>query len=213
MICKKRITFIGLLILLLFCLFAVSGCVDKGKQEEQSEQPEQPSIYVLNEPILTVYVDETFSLEVLGLEDQTKANWKSSNVSVVKVAEDGTVTGLYPGKATIRVTYGDTELNCQVTVAIRYNAVPVLTLDVPKTDGDYTLLLAVGDGYAISPVLTVEGVAVETSFRYTGATATITVENGRIIATAAGTATITVSCEYEGKTYATTVKVTAEEVS
>lgn len=209
MICKKKITFIGILFFLLFSLLVVSGCVDNEKQEEQ---PEQPPIYVLNEPVLTVYVDESFSLEVLGLDDQTKANWKSSNVSVAEVAEDGTVTGLYPGKATIRVTYDETELSCQVTVAIRYNAVPVLMVDVPKIDGDYTLLLPVGDGYAISPMLTIEGEPIEVYFTYTGATESIKVENGRIVSTATGTATIIVSCEYDGKTYSECIKVTAEEV-
>lgn len=208
---KKSFSIIGFLTLLLVCMFAFGACGDEKKKTETP--PEQTATYVLNEPILTVYVDETFSLSVLGLDDQTKASWQSANISVAKVGKDGTVTGIFPGKTTIRVSYGDTELTCQVTVEIRYNAVPQITLGVAKTEGAYALRLMVGDGYDLAPTFTVGGETVQTTFSYTGATEAITVENGRVTATAAGTATVTVSCEYEGKTYAASVAVTAEEVA
>ena len=62
----------------------------------------------------TVYVDDTYTLEVNG--GTGKTTWASSDKSIAKVNSSGKVTGLKPGKATITAKKNGKTFKCTVTV-------------------------------------------------------------------------------------------------
>lgn len=76
----------------------------------------------LNKSETTLHIgqEETLEATVLPAETTDVANWESSDPTVVSV-EDGVITALKPGTATITVTYGeDVSDECVVTVETDY---------------------------------------------------------------------------------------------
>lgn len=154
---------------------------------------------------------DTSNIELV-IGNRTKINvtkgqavsWVSSNESVVKVNNDGTVTAVGKGTATITVTGVNGE---KVTVTVTVNDGTSLNdpdkdiiLDKSKTQ------LTVGDNYTI-PVT--QGVANTWS---TSDSSVVTVDNnGNITAKKSGTATITVAGK-NGSTDSITLTVLANKI-
>ncbi|HCT93143.1 MAG TPA: hypothetical protein DF613_17415 [Lachnospiraceae bacterium] len=88
----------------------------------------------LNSTTLTLVKDKTKKLKVSGTSAQ--GTWTSSAPDVASVAEDGTVTALKYGNATIKVKTGQVTLSCKVKVVD-----PVLNLK--------ELVLIEGDSYTL----------------------------------------------------------------
>ena len=68
-------------------------------------------------------------------------SWKSTNVDVAAIAEDGTVTAKGAGQATIKVTVGEVSATCKVNVVQ-----PVTSIYLNKTALEMTAL----DTYPVS---------------------------------------------------------------
>ena len=64
-----------------------------------------------------------------------EVSWKSTNVNVAAIAEDGTVTAKEAGQATIKVTVGDVSATCKVNVVQ-----PVTSIYLNKTSLEMTAL-------------------------------------------------------------------------
>jgi len=62
----------------------------------------------------TLEVDATIKLKISGTSSH--ATWKSSRASIAKVSNNGTVTAIYSGAATITATVGSKKYTCVVTV-------------------------------------------------------------------------------------------------
>ena len=68
----------------------------------------------MNKTKKTVYVDETYQLEVLG--GKGDITWKSSDKKIAKVSSKGKVTALKPGTVTITAKKGSKTYKCKITV-------------------------------------------------------------------------------------------------
>ena len=89
----------------------------------------------------TLYEKNKFKLQITGTEGTAK--WASSNTKVAKVAADGTVTAIAPGKANITATINGVKLTCQITVKATSISATKATVYVKKT---LALTVNGGDG-------------------------------------------------------------------
>lgn len=192
-----------------------AGCTDDAPSSSTSVQTPSPTL-VLNQPVLELDVDETFTLEVLNLPQGLLVEWESMQPSVAAVTQSGEVTGKYIGETTVKAYVDGQTLVCYVTVGVTLNPVPVFTLSgMEKTNGGYERNLIKGATYDFIPTLTVDGETVEANVTATSSEPTnVAVDGCKITALApTQTAKITFTCEYNGKTYTLECSITVEEVA
>ena len=153
----------------------------------------------LDKTTLSLAVGETAQLTAtVNPDDATDKNvaWASSDESVVKV-DNGKVSALKFGKATITAKCGGKAAECAVTVTVPTGSV---TLD--KT----TLSLAVGESVQLTATVKPDD-ATDKNVSWTSSDESIAkVDNGKVTAIRAGKATITAKCG--GKTAECAVTVT-----
>jgi len=126
--------------------------------------------------------------------------WTSSNGAVATVAQDGTVTAVAPGQATIVATCGNKTASCQVDVKSPLTAISI---------GEDIAELLPGQEKTLTVVYTPEDTTDAKEVVWTTSDATIaTVENGKVTAIAPGTVTITAACG----TITDSITVTVPEV-
>jgi len=126
--------------------------------------------------------------------------WTSSNEAVATVAQDGTVTAIAPGEATIVATCGDKTASCKVAVKSPLTAISI---------GEDIAELLPGQEKTLSVVYTPEDTTDAKEVVWTSSDETIaTVENGKVTAIAPGTVTITATCG----TITDSITVTVPEV-
>lgn len=112
-----------------------------------------------------------------------KVSWKSTNVDVAAIAEDGTVTAKGAGQATIKVTVGDVSATCKVNVVQ-----PVTSIYLNKTALEMTAL----DTYQLqASVYPSEANNKEVSWESSDEKVATVDENGLVQAKEKGTAVIT----------------------
>ena len=145
----------------------------------------------------TVYPDNSTNKNV---------SWKSSNTSVATV-NNGVVTALKAGTATITVTTedGGKTATCQVTVNARIYNVESVSLD--KTN----ITLTEGDSETLTATVYPDNATNKNVSWKSSNTSVATVNNGVVTAIKAGTATITVTTEDGRKTASCQVIVDAKD--
>ena len=120
--------------------------------------------------------------------------WSSSDDAVVSVSQDGEVTAVAEGTATVTVATEDGELMAECKVIVR---IPVQSVSLDKT----TLQLPIGEKYLFTATIVPEN-ATNSKMTWTSSddeVITVT-DEGEITAIKAGAATITVTTEDGGKT-------------
>ena len=129
-----------------------------------------------------------------------KVRWSSNNTSVATV-ENGTVTAVSGGTATIKVTTedGNHTATCEVLVTVPVTGVTFLQTELPLVKGATATLTAT--------VVPFDATNQRVSWRSNNATVA-TVENGTVTAVSAGNATITVTTEDGNHTATCEVTVT-----
>ena len=110
--------------------------------------------------------------------------WITSDAAVAAV-ENGVVTAVAPGTATITATAGDKEATCVVTVEKKVIAVSGITLDQTAAT------LTEGETLTLTATVTPADATDKTVTWSTSDAAVATVENGVVTAVSEGTATIT----------------------
>ena len=111
--------FIGIMLAILL-VFSVVGCSNGG---DSGSVKEDPSL-TLNVIEKTLYVDESFTLTATMKNVEGKVTFSSSDEEIAGVTEQGVVTGVAAGQATITVRVGELSEHCAVTVL--NSEVPVL---------------------------------------------------------------------------------------
>lgn len=153
----------------------------------------------LDKTAITLEIGESQTLTATANVETVQ--WSTSDAAIATV-EDGTVTAVAAGSATITVKAGTASATCIVTV----NEAPeTVALTVDKTE------LALKEGGAngvVIAMLTVNGEATDCSFVWdSGDDAVATVENGNVTPVGVGNTVVTVSAEYKGETYTAEVNV------
>ena len=142
----------------------------------------------------TVYVGKTSSI---GAKSNAKITYTSSNAKVAKVSSKGVITAVKAGTATITVKSGGVSSKIKVTVKT-----PSLKLNKSSVTvymGETFTLKATAD-----PAVTVK-------FKSSNTKVATVSSSGKITPKKTGTATITASFSYGGKTYSKTCKVTVKK--
>ncbi|MBU5626405.1 Ig-like domain-containing protein [Oscillibacter sp. MSJ-2] len=159
----------------------------------------------LNKTALTLEVgkNETLTATVKpdNAEDKT-VTWTSSDETVATV-ENGKVTAVKAGTATITAKAGEQSASCAVTVnEATPTPVPVASIELNKT----ALTLEVGKNETLTATVKPDN-AEDKTVTWTSSDETVaTVENGKVTAVKAGTATITAKAGEQSASCAVTVK-------
>lgn len=160
-------------ILMVLC----SVCVLIGCQKEEIEKtPKNPSIS-LNTISETLEIYDTLQLEATLVDSTDSIVWSSSASTVASVGENGVVTGVSVGTATITATAGDLTTTCVVNV-VDSGYTPVLTVN------NQNITVLSGSPFTISAAVTYGGKA------FTGAvTYEWSISEGTEVVSVAATAT------------------------
>ena len=152
--------------------------------------------------------DEFTLTATVNPENATNKNvsWSSSNTSVANV-DNGKITALKAGTATITVKTedGNKTATCEVTVNAKVYPVTGVTLD--KTSYEMTE----GDEFTLTATVNPENATNKNVSWSSSNTSVATVDNGKVTALKAGTATITVKTDDGGKT--ATCEVSVREIN
>ena len=133
-----------------------------------------------------------------------KVSWKSTNVDVAAIAEDGTVTAKGAGQATIKVTVGDVSATCKVNVVQ-----PITSIYLNKTALEMTAL----DTYQLqASVYPSEANNKEVSWESSDEKVATVDENGLVQAKEKGTAVITAKAK-DGSEVSRSCKVTVKNTA
>ena len=133
-----------------------------------------------------------------------KVSWKSTNVDVAAIAEDGTVTAKGAGQATIKITVGDVSATCKVNVVQ-----PVTSIYLNKTALEMTAL----DTYQLqASVYPSEANNKEVSWESSDEKVATVDKNGLVQAKEKGTAVITAKAK-DGSEVSRNCKVTVKNTA
>ncbi len=159
----------------------------------------------LDKSELSLTVGDTYTLTATvkpsGATDKT-VTWESGKTSVATV-ENGVVTAVAAGTATITVTTNDGNKTAQCTVTVKEATVSVTGVSLNKT----STTLTVGGTETLTANIEPENATDKTVTWKSSAESVATVDNGVVTAVAAGTATITVTTNDGNKTATCTVTV------
>lgn len=150
-------------------------------------------------------VGETVTLEATVSAEGKTVEWSTSEPTVA-IVDDGLVTALAAGSATITASVEGKSAACAVTV----NGISVKSIDLGV---DSPLELVVGGSYGLEPRFLVDGTeeteGVEWSYTPDNVFYFTVDENGVVTADGgqAGMADLFVSAVYEGKTYTETLRI------
>ena len=192
------------------CCMGFVACSDETENEEPVK--EETHVCVLSEMEISVGVDESTTLQVLGNDLGLAVEWYSSNVNIATV-ENGVVVGVTPGMTSVIAQVGEQKLTCEVTVSFVYDNVAYVTLQGEiETENGYALQLLKGSSYTLSPAL-IDGEKVENvSFAMSCQTSALTIQGTTITANAlVENEQVIISCAYNGETYQLVVLVTVAE--
>jgi len=160
----------------------------------------------LNETTATLEIGETLTLTATVLpENATNQNitWTSSDNAIATV-ENGVVTAISDGTATITVTTADGNRTATATVTVTTAIIPVASVSLNET----TATLEIGETLTLTATVLPEN-ATSRNITWTSSdNAIATVENGVVTAISDGTATITVTTTDGNRTATCVVTVT-----
>ncbi len=210
---KKRI--ISALLALVMGIGCVGFTACKGDKESSSTQ--NSSSVEENEEIETFYFAEkrvefpigmAYETSLVGLEEGEIVTYVSNDETIATVDVNGIITGVKIGSAVIKAmtNTGKTALIAVTVLDNTMIATPYIKLS--KT----SVSLGVSDEYPLLAELLYKGETVEGAFSWESDNESVaTVENGIITAVGVGTAKLTVSAVYEGKTVTSIARVTVSE--
>jgi uncharacterized protein YjdB len=159
----------------------------------------------LNKSTLSIYVGDIETLKAVVVPADAankKTVWTSSDASVVTVDDNGVVTGISAGTATVTVVSEDGEFTATCTVTVN-NSVTGLTLN--KT----ILAIYIGDVESLMVTVTpTDAVNKKTLWTSSDASIATVDDKGVVTGVSAGAATVTVTSEDGGFTATCRVTVT-----
>ena len=189
-------------------LFAItfSACSDDG---DDNNDVAVTGITLSESSITLVAGGETLTLTATVTPDNATdktVTWTSSNTSVATV-EDGVVTPVAEGTATITAKAGDQTAECAVTVKSEGTIIAVTKVELNKT----SLTLNEEASETLTATVTPATATNKTVTWSSSDTDVATVENGKVTAVAEGTATITAKAGEQTAECAVTVTAASTE--
>lgn len=177
----------------------MAQCSISVSEEEQGVSIELNHIECTLERGETLQLTATVSPEI---PSGATVQWSSSDPEVVTVDEEGMVTAVNKGQATVTAQYDTASAECKIEVVGK--SVESITLDQTSID------LTVGDSYTLTATVSPED-ADDIVLEWDSSDGNVaTVTDGTVTAVSDGTCTITVSCQ--GESAACEVNVTSVQL-
>ena len=202
----KKFLLSALLATFAFSTLAFTACGDKGNDgsssgdnsqssSSSSSSAAEPAVLELSKKEAEIVLGDEMLLIAI-CEDSGAVTFTSSAPEIVSVSADGTLFAKDTGEAIITATYGEYTETCKVTVGLG-DLQPVLVLK--SYLGEDIIPFTAGVGYALNAVVSFNGkeYPCEPTVSVEGDT-TIFYENGKVNATAEGTAVVTISTVWKG---------------
>lgn len=155
-------------ILSVSCMLSMSGC---GKNGTVSSGGSETDLYMpsdgkddsapglkLSASSATIELYDTYTLAAELKNIDGEVSWTTSDAGVLKV-ENGVVTALATGSATVTAKSGEYEAKCEITVK-ETDAAPVLSLDYPSVQ------ISKGGEFTVTPAITWKGVSLSEAVAY-----------------------------------------------
>ncbi len=185
------------LLVVLSLMFALTACFETGENGDEGKDPpviEDDRTVELNETEISLNKGKTFTLVATLSVGKADFVWTSSAPEIASVNENGVVTALTVGKATITATAEGKSASCEVTVT-RPADVPVFE------DDSQEFTVSVNKTATINTGVLYEGQAVDAilSFSSDDENVATVSETGVITGVGVGTTQIQVSAEYLGE--------------
>ena len=184
------------------------GAENSSTQSGSVDEEEGTETFYFAEKSVEFPVGAAYETSLVGLEEGETVTYSSNDETVATVDVDGIITGAKIGSAVIKATT-NTGKTALIAVTILDNtmiATPYIKLS--KT----SVYLSVSDEYPLSAELLYKGETVDCTLSWESDNpAVASVENGIITAVGVGTAKLTVSAVYEGKTVMSIARVTVSE--
>ena len=157
-----------------------------GTVSTSSTTEEKQSEIKLNVKKKSLVKDDSYTLVLYNLSDSYKVSFKSSDSDIASVSQDGVVTALKVGEATITVTIKDgmktvQTLTCDITVGV-----PAVSIIFSKT----SVTLVVGKSYLLETIITPNNTVEEAKFSSLDPSIATVSSSGRITAKSVGTTSI-----------------------
>lgn len=193
-----------LLIAVFLCLACLVGC-----DKEDNPTPSVESKVTFTEKTLSLYLGETYQTTVDGLADGEKiTGYESNNTSVLTVDDNGLVSTVAVGSATVKVKTSFDGLALLRMEVLSNDSILVPSIAL-QTD---SVSLLVGDRYSVGYAVTFGKTTLsDTTVQWSSSDNTVaTADNGVISALAEGTCTITATSTYNGLTATSTLSVSVE---
>lgn len=185
--------------LLIMSLCVLPLCACKDQKEESNKKPIEPEVNVpwndessikLSEMSASVALDKTYQINASSAGSLT---YLSTNENIATVSSTGLVTPVNEGDAAIKVSSADDFIYFRLHVGDAQGEIVVGEPSIYLSNGDLTLYI--GEKYGINPKLLIDGAeisGVTYSFKSTNSEIA-TVEDGKVVAKAAGSTIITVT--------------------
>lgn len=179
----RAVLFVPAMIILAVFYLMLSACGGGGEKISITLDKFETEIVAGQSQQLTATVE--------GIEDYTIA-WQSSD-SAIATVNDGLVTAIAEGTATVTATVGEAQASCVVRVTS--NIMPVIQPD--RTTAE---LVDGGKSITASASVLYDGTEVEAALTWTSENESVcTVQNGTIAPVGVGETRVKISAEYEGK--------------
>ena len=179
----------------IFAIIAVAALAIVGCSKPQADPTPTPSGSGLSfdQTEINLYVGDTYTLEVKGLNDGEKVTWESSDKTIATVSTKGKVSAKKVGTATVTVTSkADASRTASVTVKVEEAPAEYVAITALKVS---PATLSVKEGESVDlPTATVEPEnATDKDNQITWSSeneSVVKIENGKVKGIAAGTADI-----------------------
>lgn len=175
---------------------------------KQAGLPKVTSV-TLDKAELALVEEDEYTLTAIVLPDNAAdktVTWSTSNAEIVTV-EEGKVTAVKEGEATITAKAGEIEATCKVTVAKKFIPVESVTLDKAE------LALVKGDEVTLTATVKPDDATDKAVAWTTSNEAVATVTDGKVKAVGGGSATITAQAGEQSASCAITVTVPVSSVT
>ena len=197
---EKRILLGALLATLACSAVALTACNDDKKDSGGAVTP--PPVVTPSKPDLQLSAN---SIDVLlgnsvqltaiyEATDDKELIWSSSAPAIVSITDDGMITALDSGSATITATYGELTATCAVNVVFG-DQQPVLMIKNVLTDN---VKFIGAQGFAIDAVVMFNGVEFPCELVVESDNEAVTYTDGKLFAQAGASAQINVSANWKG---------------
>lgn len=184
------------------------GTVTQKFSVKQAGLPKVTSV-TLDKAELALVEEDEYTLTAIVLPDNAAdktVTWSTSNAEIVTV-EEGKVTAVKEGEATITAKAGEIEATCKVTVAKKFIPVESVTLDKAE------LALVKGDEVTLTATVKPDDATDKAVAWTTSNEAVATVTDGKVKAVGGGSATITAQAGEQSASCAITVTVPVSSVT